>query len=73
MLGSNPPEAVKGKGQLIINVPVNHESLVYQCSLCGQVFQLAEDRSAKEAMAELMAAFKDHMRERHPEDRTRAE
>jgi DNA-directed RNA polymerase subunit RPC12/RpoP len=44
--------------------------MAYQCSLCGQEFQLAEDQSAKELMKELMAAFKVHMRERHPEDFT---
>jgi hypothetical protein len=64
--------AVKGKAQLIIDVPANRESIVYRCSLCGQEFQLAEDRSAKEAMTELLAAFKDHMRECHPEDLTGA-
>ena len=41
---------------------------MYQCSLCGHGFQLAEDRSAREAMTELIAAFKDHMRERHQEE-----
>lgn len=63
---------MKGKGQLIINVSANRESMVYQCSLCGVGFELAEDRGAKEAMKELMAAFKDHMREQHPEDLTGA-
>jgi hypothetical protein len=61
---------LKGKGQLIINVPGNREFLVYQCSLCGQEFLPAEDRSAKEAMTELLAVFKEHMREQHPEDST---
>ena len=40
----------------------------YQCSLCDQVFLLAESKRAKEAMIELMVAFKVHVRERHPED-----
>ncbi len=44
--------------------------MVYQCSLCGQEFHLVEDQSAKEAMKELIAAFKDHTRERHREDFT---
>jgi hypothetical protein len=61
---------LKEKGHLIINVPAKHESMVYQCSLCGQEFHLVEDQSAKEAMKELMAAFKDHTRERHREDFT---
>jgi hypothetical protein len=42
--------------------------MVYQCSLCEQAFLLAEGKRAMDAMKELMAAFKDHMRERHPED-----
>lgn len=42
---------------------------MYQCSLCGHGFQVAEDRSAREAMKELIAAFEDHMQERHPQDR----
>jgi hypothetical protein len=41
---------------------------MYQCSLCGQEFQLGENQTAKEAMKELMAAFKDHTRVRHPGD-----
>jgi hypothetical protein len=36
-------------------------------------FRLAEDGSAKEAMKELVAAFKDQVRGRHPEDLTASE
>lgn len=46
---------------------------MYQCSLCGCEFHLVEDQSAMEAMTELMAAFKEHIRERHPEDLIGAE
>jgi N-acetyl-anhydromuramyl-L-alanine amidase AmpD len=59
---------VKEKGRLTIKVPANREAMMYQCSLCGHGFQLAEDRSARKAMTELIAAFKDHMRERHQEE-----
>jgi hypothetical protein len=64
---------LNGKGQLIIRVPIKDEPMVYQCSLCGHAFRLAEDRSAKELMKELVAAFKDHIRGRHPEDLTGSE
>jgi N-acetyl-anhydromuramyl-L-alanine amidase AmpD len=60
---------VEEKGQLTIKVPANREAMMYQCSLCGHGFQVAEDRSAREAMKELIAAFEDHMQERHPQDR----
>jgi hypothetical protein len=44
------------------------ELLNYECSLCGRKFLLPEDRNRKEAAAEIMAAFNDHLREEHPEE-----
>jgi len=38
----------------------------YECSLCRQAFLPPEDRSPKEAMGEVLAAFEDHIREEHP-------
>jgi len=64
------PVAMKQRAQLIVNVPVKGEPMVYQCSVCGQVFRLAEERTPKQAMAEIWAAFQDHIREGHPEDGT---
>ncbi len=43
------------------------EAMGYKCSLCGQVFLPPEDRTPKEAAAEVMAAFKEHVREQHGE------
>jgi hypothetical protein len=45
----------------------------YECSLCGLIFRLADNRTAKEAMAVLWAAFKDHVRETHLEPATSLE
>jgi hypothetical protein len=61
---------VRKRHTLFINVPVNSEPMVYQCSLFSRAFLLAADRSAKETMTELLAAFKDHIRELHPDDYT---
>jgi hypothetical protein len=37
-----------GGAQLIVSVSAKGERMEYQCSLCGQVFWLAENRTAKE-------------------------
>jgi len=52
---------------LVIKSPEGGEPIAYQCSVCGQRFVLPEDRSPKEAVAELWGAFKEHIREEHPE------
>ena len=39
----------------------------YQCSLCGQAFILPDDRHPKDAAAELLAAFQEHVAEEHAE------
>ena len=44
------------------------DPFAYLCSLCGQEFIVPEDRSAKEAMAELWEAFNEHAKEVHGED-----
>ena len=54
--------------QLVMASWIKGEPMVYQCSLCGQVFLLPEDRSPKEGVAELWSAFNDHVREVHAED-----
>ena len=41
------------------------EPMAYECSLCGQLFLLPDDRSPKEAAAELMIVFQEHVREEH--------
>ena len=44
------------------------ELMAYECSLCGQLFLLPDDQSPKEAAAELVAAFQEHVREAHAEE-----
>ena len=44
------------------------EPMAYECSLCGQLFLLPGDRSPKEAAAELMAAFQEHVQAEHAEE-----
>ena len=52
---------------LVISEAVAGHPILYQCSLCGQKFALPEDRSPKEGASELLAAFRDHLREEHAE------
>jgi hypothetical protein len=56
------------KPQLVMSSWEKGAPLIYKCSLCGQGFLLPEDRSPKEGVAELWAAFNDHVREKHAED-----
>jgi hypothetical protein len=44
------------------------EPMAYRCSLCGQLFVLPDDRSPKDAAAELLAAFQEHVGEEHAEE-----
>jgi len=50
---------MKEKAHLVIKISTEHE-VVYQCSLCGQTFPLAENDPPKESMGKLWAAFKAH-------------
>jgi hypothetical protein len=51
--------------KLLIRPWTRGEPFSYICSVCGQPFLLPEDRAAKEAMEELLEAFKEHIREIH--------
>ncbi len=53
--------------QLVIADWIKGEPIAYKCSLCGQTFLLPEDQTPKEGVAELWAAFNDHVGEAHPE------
>jgi hypothetical protein len=44
------------------------EPMTYQCSLCGHLFLVPDDRSPKDAAAELLAAFHDHVGEEHADE-----
>ena len=59
--------------QLIVSVSAKGERMEYECSLCGLIFRLADNRTAKEAMAALWAAFKDHVQEAHLQPTTSLE
>ena len=59
------------KAKLISAGPVRkREQFYYACSLCDQRFILPEDRYLRSAAAELLAAFKEHARQQHPENIT---
>lgn len=45
-----------------------NEPITYQCSRCGQIFLPPEDRSPKDAVVELLAAFQEHIGEVHVEE-----
>ena len=53
------------KPRLVVTEWVKDEPVAYQCSLCGQIFLLPDDRTPKEAAAELRAAFHQHVGEEH--------
>jgi hypothetical protein len=59
--------------QLIVSNSAKGERIEYQCSLCGLIFRLADNRTANEAMAVLWAAFKDHVQQAHLEPATNQE
>jgi hypothetical protein len=55
------------KPSLVATSWVKGEPMSYECSQCGQIFLLPEDRSTKDAAAELLAAFHEHVGEVHAE------
>ena len=52
---------------LILTSWVKGEAFAYECSRCGQLFLLPEDRTPKEGAAELLAAFREHVSAEHRE------
>ena len=55
--------------QLVLSPWIKGEPVHYKCSACNQMFILPEDRTPKEAMAEVWAAFHEHVRDVHPEEK----
>jgi hypothetical protein len=55
------------KPRLVVRSQNKWDPIAYECSVCGQRFLLPEDRSPKEAAAELLGAFNEHVLEKHPE------
>jgi len=58
----------KEKPHLVMAKWAKGEPVGYQCSQCGQMFLLPEDRNPKDGAVKLLAAFQDHVREVHAED-----
>jgi hypothetical protein len=56
------------KPRLMVTEWVRGEPVGYKCSLCGQIFLLPDDRSPKEASAELLTAFHEHVGEVHGDE-----
>jgi len=54
--------------QLIIGGGTPGKPITYVCSRCGRPFPLGEDRTPKEAVAELLAVFKAHVQKEHSDD-----
>jgi hypothetical protein len=55
------------KPKLMVGPWVKGQSMFYCCSKCGRKFMLPEDLSPREAMAEILSAFRHSVREEHPE------
>lgn len=56
------------KPHLVVGGWARGEPFTYKCSACGQPFLIPEDRTPKEGMSELWAAFKEHVHQEHLED-----
>ena len=61
------------KPTLVLTRWVRGKPFFYKCSRCCQEFLLPEDRTPKEGMTELWAAFRDHVDEEHREGAERTE
>jgi len=53
--------------QLVLSSWIKGDPVHYRCSGCNQRFILPEDRTPKEAMIEVLAAFALHISEEHPD------
>ena len=54
--------------RIVLSPWVKGEPLSYKCSICAHRFILPEDRDPKAGMAEVWAAFNEHVHEEHSED-----
>ena len=59
--------SVSEEAQLILRVSVQSE-LVYHGSFCDRLFPLSENDTTRDAMARILAAFKNHVRVSHGGD-----
>ncbi len=53
------------KPQLVADASVRGEPIIYRCSACAQILLLPKDRTPKDAAAELLAAFNQHVQKKH--------
>jgi len=60
--------AASEKPRLVVTQWVKGQAITYQCSACGQIFILPDDRTSMEAAAELQAAFHEHIGEVHGDE-----
>jgi hypothetical protein len=60
--------AASEKPRLVVTEWGKGEPVTYKCSRCSQIFILPDDRTPKEAAAELIAAFHDHVGEVHGDE-----
>jgi hypothetical protein len=60
--------AANEKPCLVVTEWVKGEPVTYKCSRCDQIFILPDDRTPKEAAAELVAAFHEHLGEIHGDE-----
>lgn len=58
------------RARIVLSPWAKGEPINYRCSLCGQMFILPEDRSPKEGISEVWAAFNEHVNEVHFDGRT---
>jgi len=52
----------------LVMIAAKGEPMAYQCSVCGQLLLLPDDKPPNEAAAELLAAFHEHVAEEHTEE-----
>jgi hypothetical protein len=60
-------DATGEKPRLVLTSWARGEPFFYKCSGCGHPFLLPEDRSPVEGAKEMLAAFREHVKEEHPE------
>lgn len=60
--------AASEKPRLVVTAWVKGQPMTYQCSACGQILILPDDRTPMEAAAELQAAFREHIGEAHGDE-----
>ena len=58
--------------RIVLTPWIKGQPLSYKCSECSYNFIFPEDRTPREGMAEIWAAFNEHVREEHSDADKRA-